>query len=238
MSTTPAHSTIIREGVLRIIGDSIAGGRPGRIESYDASKQRATVQPLVMAGSIDPSTGERVLEAEPVLNDVPVLMLGTARARVTMDIRPGDTVWILSAQYAMGQYLIQGGQVDPGDDRRHFMSDAVCLPAVFDFAGVPGDASTDGEIVHAAKLRLGGPGSSQRSVRGDAYRSAEDTLFTALVTAFHAIKLYAVAIQGTADPSNAATPALVTALTTTLDTAKAAFDAAASSYLASNVMVP
>lgn len=237
MSNTPAHSTIIRAAIERLMAN-IAGGRPGRIESYDAAKQRADVQPLIQRGEIDISTGDRRVEREPVITDVPVLMLGTSSCRTTMALKPGDTVWLCSASLSLDRYLVQGGEVDPQDDRRHNISDAVAIPAVFDFASVPGDASTDGMIIHAPKLRLGSPAAAQSAIRGDAYRAAEDVFFTALVTAFTAINTYAVGIKPTADPSNAFTATLTTALLTTLVNAKAAFSAAAASYVTPIVKVP
>jgi hypothetical protein len=82
-----------------------------------------------------------------------------------MDLQPGDTVWILASWLSIDSYLVQGGEVDPQDDRRHLLKDAVCLPAVFDFAHVPHDASTDGTVLHTTKLRLGGPDASDPIVR-------------------------------------------------------------------------
>ena len=75
-----------------------------------------------------------------------------------------------------------------------------------------------------------GDGGAQ-ALANETYRSHEDTLITAIRTAFAAINTYAVAIKPVADPSNAATPALTTALTTTFQAAVTAFNAAASTYL-------
>lgn len=183
MSNTPAHSTIVR-GAFEIMMRNIAGGRPARVLTYDAVKQRAEIQPLVY--ELNPVTGVR--ERPPAITDVPVLMLGTARDRTTMEIRAGDTVWVCSASVSLDTYLISGGEVDPGDDRRYAHSDAVCFPAMFDFGHVPGDASTDGMVIHSGKLRLGGPDASDPVVRKsdlDAVVSSIKSDLASLKTHFH-----------------------------------------------------
>lgn len=79
------------------------------------------------------------------------------------------------------------------------------------------------------EIRLHG-GTTEPSIMGQTYRSAEDTMLTALKTCLTAISAYAVAIKGVADPSNTATPTLTTAITAckaAIDT----FEAGASSYL-------
>jgi hypothetical protein len=185
MSTTPAYSTIIRGAFERLLAD-VAGGMPGRVESYDAAHQRADVQPLVLDGSVDADTGDRSTRRLGVITDVPVLMLGTARSRTTMDVQPGDTVWLMASRCSLDAYLLQGGEVDPQDDRRYHLSDAVCLPAVFDFAHVPADASADGAVIHAARLRLGGPSASDPVAR----KSDLDAVVQAIKSDLAAIKAH------------------------------------------------
>lgn len=75
-----------------------------------------------------------------------------------------------------------------------------------------------------------GSGGAER-LANETYRSHEDTFFTAIRTAMAAINTYAVAIKAVADPSNAVTPALTTALTTTFQAALTSFNALADSYL-------
>lgn len=74
-------------------------------------------------------------------------------------------------------------------------------------------------------------GVAQPTIKGTSYRTAEDTLITALTTAFTALNAYAVAIKPIADPTNAATPALTAAMTTAWAAAVTAFNSAASTYL-------
>lgn len=70
---------------------------------------------------------------------------------------------------------------------------------------------------HVDLRAAAGAGLAQPMILGTTYRSAEDTLLTAIAT-------YATAIAGIADPTHAATPTLVTAINV--------FKTAAASYLA------
>lgn len=74
-----------------------------------------------------------------------------------------------------------------------------------------------------------GPG-AEPTIKGDAYRSAEDTLLAALQTFLGALGTYAAAIKSVADPTNAATPALAAAIAT-MTAAINAFQSGATSYL-------
>lgn len=102
------------------------------------------------------------------------------------------------------------------------------------FAGKPpaNIAQNETQIVDDT-VYIGQKTGAQKMVKGETYRSAEDTLINAMTAAFAAINVYAVAIKPIADPSNLFTPALTTALTTAWVSAVSAFQAAATTYLAS-----
>ena len=70
----------------------------------------------------------------------------------------------------------------------------------------------------------------QPMIKGQTYRTGEDTMLTALSTFLVALAAYATGIKAVADPSNASTPALLTACTT-MEAAIATFQAAAATYL-------
>lgn len=82
-----------------------------------------------------------------------------------------------------------------------------------------------GSKIHATTSSV-----TQPTVMGQTYRTAEDALLTQLNTLLIAINTYVGGIKAVADPSNAATPLLVTALTV-METAIATFKSAGSSYL-------
>jgi hypothetical protein len=105
---------------------------PGRVESYDSATRKASVLPL-----IDETYGDgTVVRFKPITN-VPVVMPATASARITMPISVGDIVLIVFSQRSLDLWLSEGGITKAGDVRMHAMSDAIAIPGLFPFNGVP-----------------------------------------------------------------------------------------------------
>jgi hypothetical protein len=99
---------------------------PGRIESYDAATQRASVQVELRQARYEPD-GTRVADRQPVIPDVPVLMSGAGEFRTTYPLQRGDQVWLEISEGALTLWKPRGGDVDPVDDRRMDLSDAVAV---------------------------------------------------------------------------------------------------------------
>ena len=131
-TATPDLATVIRAA----ISGQLKGARvalPARVETYDASTQQVTAQPLVYDGYLD-ETGKRQSERLPVVAGVPVLFPGGGGFRVTFPIVAGDTVLLVFASSSLEKWLSLGGEVDPVDDRRHHISDGIAIPGLHDFA--------------------------------------------------------------------------------------------------------
>jgi hypothetical protein len=139
-TTTPDLATVLRAA----FGAGSKGMRvalPARVEAYDASTQQVTVQPLVLEGYID-ETGARATERLPAIAGVPVVFPGAGGFRVTFPIVAGDTVLLVFASSSIDRWLALGGEVDPQDDRRHHISDAIAIPGLRSFASPLAQAST------------------------------------------------------------------------------------------------
>lgn len=203
---------------------------PGRIESYDATKQRATVQPLVKRRYVD-ELGDTVAERLPSIAEVPVVFAGGGGFRTTYPVAAGDTCEIRFASCSLDRWLAIGGEIDPEDDRRHNLSDAIAYVGLRDFAHPYASAPTDcmttgrdgGAVIEyrTSDIRVGGTGGEQPTIKATSYRAAEDTFFAA-VAAFAA----ALATNGAgpiAAPLVAAAAAVASPFT--------AFNAAAATYL-------
>ncbi len=137
---------------------------PGRIVSYDPRLQRADVQPLIMDGYED-EDGSRVSEALPIVTDVPVCFPGGGGYRITFPIKAGDTVELRFMSSSIARWKRTGGLVDPADDRRHALPDAIAIPALHDYAHVPTAAPIDALVVHGESIKLGGPAATDRVAR-------------------------------------------------------------------------
>lgn len=202
---------------------------PGRVTAYDADRQCVSVQPLIRAGHVD-ADGDRELETLPEVHDVPVWFLGAqTNGRITVPVAKGDTGMIVFASMSIARWKLKGGLVDPGDDRRHDINDCFFMPGGHDFAHVPSSAPTDAIVTHG-ETRIGGPLGTEKMIRGETYRGAEDTLLTALSVFVAAVSTFAATCTGPTPPQLAA----LTGAATTFEGAVTAFQSAAATYLAQN----
>lgn len=105
---------------------------PGEVQKYDAALRKADVLPTIKETFADGT--ELTL---PVITSVPVIMPATSGTRITLPIAAGDTVLLIFSQRSLDLWLSQGGQTRAGDTRMHAMSDAMAIPGLFPFNGVP-----------------------------------------------------------------------------------------------------
>jgi Phage protein Gp138 N-terminal domain len=135
---------------------------PGVILSYNETTQKAVVQPLIKHRHVD-EEGNEVPEDLPAIHECPVVFCGNARGRITWPVAAGDTCEIRFASSSIARWAQVGGSVDPGDDRHHDLSDAVCFVGLHDFSNVPTDAPTDAIVLHAndgTTIKLGSSGAA------------------------------------------------------------------------------
>ncbi|MBA3841171.1 MAG: hypothetical protein H0X39_00870 [Actinobacteria bacterium] len=210
---TPTLADVIT-GAIEVNRSNLRVALPGRVETYDAATQSCSVQLLVHDG-VNDETGTRQPEKLPVITSVPVVFPGGGGGRLTFPIKAGDTVLCVFASSSIDRWLALGGEVDPVDDRRHHISDAIAIPGLHDFAHATA-ASSSAVVLEGSDVRLGSQTAFQSALMGD-------SMVTALTTLFAALSAYALAIKAIADPTNAATPALtgaITAFTTAATAAK------------------
>jgi hypothetical protein len=220
MSTTPTLGAVL-ERRMRAAAERLRTGRPGRVTSYDEATGKASVQSLIKEAFVD-QDGTRRVALPPIINGVPVILPGSGGVRVRFPISVGDTVWLCHSDRSIDRWLARGGEVDPEDDRMHALDDAVAYPGLLDFAHA-GNAATLIEFT-GTEIRIGTATGHQPTIRGTAYRAAEDTLLAAL-SALAA----ALAAPPMTAPQQAAATALGTAITT--------FQAASATYLTTTTKV-
>lgn len=115
---------------------------PGKIVRYDASTQKADVQLLIKERYID-ETGATQARELPVIPAVPVQFPGAGGYRITFPVANNDTGLVVFSEASLDKWLVSGGTVDPSDDRRHDITDAVFLPGLRDFGHALASAPTD-----------------------------------------------------------------------------------------------
>lgn len=110
---------------------------PGIIVSYDASTNKAEIQPALNKSYV---SGPMPL---PILNNVPILFPNF----ISFPINIGDYVLLIFSQRAIDLWLAVGGQVTPNDPRKFNISDAIALPGLKPFTeDFSGNAGTDFQI--------------------------------------------------------------------------------------------
>lgn len=160
---------------------------PGKIVRYDSSTQKADVQLLIKERYTDESGATQVRDL-PVVPAVPVQFPGAGGYRITFPIAADDTGLVVFSESSLDKWLVSGGTVDPSDDRRHDLTDAVFLPGLRDFGhplvSAPTDRATfgkdDGLQIHVdgSKIRIGTTTAVQleKHPNGETLKSILDTL--------------------------------------------------------------
>lgn len=172
-SRTPTLGGVIRGLIEEGLGD-VNVAIPGRVEAFDPASARASVQPLVRRPYVT-EDGTRGVERLPVIPDVPVIFPGSGPYSLRWPVAVGDTVLLVFASASLDQWLPRGGEVDPGDDRRHALSDAVAIPGLRDFAHPhSGGASKTIEFT-PSEIRVGGSQALATKADIDALRSWAET---------------------------------------------------------------
>jgi hypothetical protein len=101
---------------------------PGKVESYDPLTKKASVKPLIKMKVNNESL------SYPVINNVPVVFPGSKDVVIAFPLSAGDGCLILFSEQAMENYLSSTGkEVEPGDNRRYSVNDAICIPGLFPF---------------------------------------------------------------------------------------------------------
>lgn len=184
MSDEPTtRSTLSR--VARIAAEAaLYGARvamPARVTKYDAARQTVDAEPLVMDGV--ETDGTRKPEAIAIVQDAPVMFLGGGGFSETFPIEAGDTVLLVFCSSSIERWKSSGGLVDPGDDRRHHVGDAVAYAGIRDFAhalaGVPSDAwriTAPG----GKEIQLGGSGATHPAAKSDVLTEVLTKLVSAI----------------------------------------------------------
>lgn len=190
MSDEPRDTPL--EHLLSVFGEGLLDGvrvsLPGRITAYDAARQKVSIKPLIKHAHLGENE-ERVVQSLPEIHGAPVVFWGPARGRITWPVAVDDLCLVIFCSSSIARWLVSGGEVDPGDDRRHDLNDAVALVGLHSYRSVPTTAPTDAIVFHAGAgvdVRVGSPLATQRMILGDAYRTAEDIMLTAQAAAWTA----------------------------------------------------
>ena len=228
---SPDLATVI-EAALDTHQAGIYTSMVARVESYDASVQTVSVQPLAHNTYIG-EDDSLVHERHPVLTDVPLMFPGSGGYRVTFPVKAGDTVLIVCSTTSLAEWKSTNTESAPADTRRNHPSGSIAIPGLRSPAAALGSAPTDfmtvgqdgGLVIEIDnnEIRVGGSGAGF-VVLASPYRTREDAMVNALLGLVNALSAVHAPSGTYPDPGTVtACGAAVTAIN--------AFIANASSYI-------
>jgi len=100
---------------------------PGIVQSYDASKQTATVKPAVRR-PIQTEDDDIVYEEYEPITNVPVVFPGAASLSFHFALAKGDSVELVWQDFSIANWRRTGNVSDSGDTRKHGPSYPVAFP--------------------------------------------------------------------------------------------------------------
>lgn len=161
-SATPDLHQVIKETIEWVLGN-LNTAIPARVLDFDAERQEASVQPVIKSRLKD----GRVLSRAPITG-VPVMFPAAGGGILTFPVQRGDTVLLIFSQRSIDRWVqSDGGEIDPGDNRKHDISDAIAIPGLFPF---PRALSADPESViikfSGAQIKLAPDGSVEIQAPG------------------------------------------------------------------------
>lgn len=121
-------------------------GLPGKIVSYDAARQRATVQ-LAIKSFVKQEDGSQKAVDLPLLQDVPVQFPGGGGQTMTFPIKAGDETFVTFSSRSPDSWQQSGGEQVPVDAGMHTLSGGFALMGFRnDTRALPNVSSTETQI--------------------------------------------------------------------------------------------
>lgn len=125
----PSDTEITRQAVISWL-DNCHTALPGRVESYDAGKQSASVLPAVKRSlkRAEDAGGGWAHRSYPVIPNVKVAWLAAGGCSLQMPLAKGDSVWLCFSESCWASYRLTGEVTAPGDERRFDLSYPIAIP--------------------------------------------------------------------------------------------------------------
>lgn len=121
----------IKQGVNNRIKE-LHTSMPGIVQSFDAAKQTASVQPAIRRVFITRDGTDEILAASdlPILINVPVQFPRGGGFSLTFPVKKGDECLLVFAERSLDTWHKFGGVRDPGARRFHSLSDATAFVGI------------------------------------------------------------------------------------------------------------
>lgn len=153
MNSSPSAPTALRRAI-EVMMRGLTTNEPGVIESYDANRVTATVQPLIMQRRVL-ENGDTQLVRRGVVQNAPVIFLGGGDARLTFPVKRGDECILIAASRSLDRWSTFGGEVDPASERHHDLTDSFVLVTPHLSPASVRPANATATVLESGDLRLG-----------------------------------------------------------------------------------
>ena len=180
MSETPIFEDVL-SSVISTASRKVRVWMPGRVETYNSATQRASIQPLLRDTKVE-EDGSISSIRHSVLPDCPCYFMGGGGFAATNPVVSGDLAIVLFCDRSLDLWKADGSEIDNPDPRTHDLSDAIALVGLSARPiNAPGDRQRIGHQqgahidVTTGEVLVGGVG-AVATLRGPAYRAAEDTM--------------------------------------------------------------
>lgn len=104
---------------------------PGIIQSFDETKQTATVKIAIRENMLNPATFVPTPTEIPILVDVPVVMSRAGGFSLTFPVKAGDECLLIFGDNDYGAWWQSGGVQNQVDRRRHDLSDSFAIVGIW-----------------------------------------------------------------------------------------------------------
>lgn len=104
---------------------------PAKVLEFDPEANTVDVELATKADFYDRETREREFDERPQLGGVPVIWPRGGGYVMTLPLAPGDFVWLMFSEQALGEWRTTGQVSEPGDARRHSIGYPYALPGAF-----------------------------------------------------------------------------------------------------------
>jgi len=102
---------------------------PAQIISYDHTKEKASVEPLLKRKYRDGK-----IDRLPIIVNVPVVWPRSGGCSLTFPVKKGDGCLLIFSERSLDKWLSVGGVVEPDDPRKFDLTDAIALMGLTSFA--------------------------------------------------------------------------------------------------------
>jgi hypothetical protein len=128
---------------------------PGRVKSYDGSKQTAEIVPVIR-GVIGTEDGDVLLEDLPVLPNVPVCWMRGGGYSLQFPLNVGDHGLVVFSDASPALWRTSGDTSEPGDLRMHDLSFGFFIPCCAPDSKTLPNAGSAAVLDGPTLIRLGG----------------------------------------------------------------------------------